>query len=98
MIKRLLIKISLFSLVLLYTSQAKAWSWIAMSTGTGADVYAMTAWNSTQIIAAGNFTTPASRIALWNGTTWSALPGGGINDGIVNALAVYKGVLYAAGT
>jgi hypothetical protein len=70
--------------------------------GAGADngtVYALVVFGS-DLIVGGSFNsvnggTPASKIAKWNGATWSAF-GGGIN-GTVYDLEVLNGVLYAAG-
>ena len=61
---------------------------VAYDDGTGPALY-----------AGGNFTTPASRVAKWNGAAWSAL-GSGIN-GTVTALGTYDDgtgpALYAGG-
>jgi len=75
--------------------------------GVNGSVNAMTLWDPDgagplpeMMIIAGSFSmvnkTPASNIAAWDGTQWSAL-GSGVN-GAVNALAVYQGRLYAGGT
>ncbi|MEP7268996.1 MAG: T9SS type A sorting domain-containing protein [Saprospiraceae bacterium] len=55
-----------------------------------------------KLIAAGSFNTignppvPANNIASWDGTSWSALTGGGLNN-IVNDIEVHNGILYAGG-
>jgi hypothetical protein len=78
--------------------------WLSLGGVGGASdtVYAM-AWYQMQLCVAGTFTavgtTAANRIALWNGSTWSAL-GTGVSAGTttqVNALAVSGNVLYAGG-
>ncbi len=60
-----------------------------------------------KLVAAGTFTQVGAttdnirRIAAWNGSAWSPLSStatNGINDGQVNALAVYDNKLIAAGT
>ncbi|HMW38902.1 MAG: T9SS type A sorting domain-containing protein [Saprospiraceae bacterium] len=38
----------------------------------------------------------ASNIAIWNGSTWSPLPGGGLN-GTVRCMEVHNGILYVGG-
>ncbi|HSY76587.1 MAG TPA: T9SS type A sorting domain-containing protein, partial [Bacteroidia bacterium] len=66
--------------------------------GTDNNVATMTGFNGALYIggqfdsAGGN---PASHIAKWDGTTWSAL-GAGMNDNVF-ALAVYNSTLYAGG-
>ena len=61
-------------------------------------VYALAVYNG-DLIAGGTFTTAggvsASRIARWNGTTWSSL-GGGVNDSVC-ALTVTTNGLVAGG-
>ncbi len=71
--------------------------WSALG-GTNGDVYALAVYDGA-LIAGGQFTTAggvgASRIAQWDGTSWSAL-GSGI-DSDVRALAVYDDALIAGG-
>src|SRR4030095_271250 len=68
--------------------------------GSGVDgtVSALTVYND-NLIAGGDFTTaggnPASNIAQWDGSSWSALDSG-TNDA-VDALTVYNGELIAGG-
>jgi hypothetical protein len=54
------------------------------------------------LVAVGDFDSaggqPASCIAIWDGTNWSALGQGMGHIAGVNALAVYNGELYAAGS
>lgn len=58
-----------------------------------------------QLYAAGSFShaggVPADRIARWNGSTWSALPGGAISGGSVYTMCVHDdgsgSALYVAG-
>lgn len=79
-------------------------SWSALSagvrqvTGTSGAVYAL-AVSGTDLYAGGNFRTagaiPASSVAKWNGSTWSAL-GSGMNAGVF-ALAVSGNDLYVGG-
>ena len=56
----------------------------------------------TNIFFAGPFTNAggvtANRIARWNGTTWSAVGGGLVGSGVINALAVIGTNLYAGGS
>ncbi len=79
-------------------------SWRSLGGGvTGAfrQVYA-TAIYQNSLIVAGSFASaggaggvPASNIAAWNGSQWSALGGG--TDDFVQALAVYRGELIVGG-
>jgi hypothetical protein len=66
--------------------------------GASGDVYAM-AWYQMQLCVSGYFsavgTTAANNIALWNGSTWTALGSG--TDALVYALAVSGSNLYAGG-
>ena len=72
--------------------------------GPGPNVNALVL-DGTNLYVGGNFThaggNPASNIALWNGSAWSALGTGVIQGGggvaFVNALAVDGGKLYAGG-
>lgn len=52
--------------------------------------------DGTNIFAGGSFTAPGSNVARFDGTTWHPL-GAGL-DGTINALALWNGELYAAGT
>lgn len=85
-------------------------AWSALGSGIDSGVYALTTFDDglgsgPQLIAGGAFTTAggasASRVARWNGATWSAL-GTGV-DGDVLAFAVHDDgqgdgpALYAAG-
>jgi len=67
--------------------------------GTLSYVRALAAKNGT-VYAGGSFTNSGSQfvtnLAVWNGTTWSAVAGGGVN-GQVNALAFNNNDLYAGG-
>lgn len=73
-----------------------------LSNGSGyTGVYAMTNYNG-NLVVAGRFRkaggVSANNIALWNGSSWSALGKGLAGAGIsVSALAVYNGNLYAGG-
>lgn len=70
-----------------------------LSLGMDQDVFTTITFGS-DLVAAGIFHsaggTPIDRIATWDGITWHPL-GGGIDDGWINALAVYRGELIAAG-
>jgi hypothetical protein len=76
-----------------HTTTAQVISMTKFDDGTGEALYVAGAFTN-----AGGV--PASRIAKWNGTTWSAL-GSGFASGNVNALAVYNDgtgdALYATG-
>ena len=67
--------------------------------GTDGYVSAIAASGAGNVYISGGFTqvgtTPANRIAKWNGSTWSAL-GSGLG-GVANALAISGTDLYAAG-
>lgn len=73
-----------------------------LGSGTNGAVYAIEVDPSGNVYVGGNFTTvngttiSANYVAMWNGTTWSAL-GNGLN-GQVNVLKYYNGILYAGGT
>jgi hypothetical protein len=62
--------------------------------GANGIVYAL-AVSGTDVYAGGYFTTPASHIAKWNGSAWSAL-GTGVNDGVF-ALAASGTDIYVGG-
>ena len=64
------------------------------SLGANNIVYALAA-SGTDVYAGGYFTTPASYIAKWNGTAWSAL-GTGVNDGVF-AIAASGTDVYVGG-
>ncbi len=74
--------------------------WSAVGAGTDGIVYALASDPSGNIYIGGSFTAAgglsASRVAMWNGSTWSTL-GSGVN-GNVNDLAFRNGKLYAVGT
>jgi hypothetical protein len=87
-------------------------NWSALGAGVGGAppgyfpvVYAL-AVSGTNMYAGGLFTsaggTPASRIAKWNGSSWSALgagiAGAGFGGGYVGALAVMGSDLFVAGS
>ena len=67
--------------------------------GLNGEVLALAA-SGTNLYVGGNFTSangvPATNIARWNGSSWSAV-GTGINNGTVEALAVSGTNLYAGG-
>jgi hypothetical protein len=58
------------------------------------------AWQNGTLIAGGSFSKaggrPAENLAQWDGSAWSALPGGSVN-GQVLALAVFGSFLYVSG-
>jgi hypothetical protein len=77
---------------------------------TPRNTYCSTTWDpdgagpqTSVLVVGGTFdaagTTLCRNVAVWNGTSWSALGEGlvGLTEGRVNALAVYNGELYAAG-
>jgi len=73
-------------------------SWIPIPgwPSTNGSAYALAAASTGELLVGGAFSTPASRVARWNGTTWSSL-GTGV-DGTVNALCVLpNGSIAAAG-
>ncbi len=102
----------LIQFILLRVNAQNCWSPLGSGIGTPANpggVFTSTVYNG-NLIVAGAFDTvggiPAANIAMWNGTSWSAL-GSGIKfrthvwnytGGIVHSLAVYNGELYATGT
>ena len=81
-------------------------AWSALGTGIAGNV-AVTAIgvnSAGEVFAGGNFTgagaggvANTNRIAMWNGTTWSAL-GTGFADGLVNAIATIGTDVYVGGT
>lgn len=88
--------IILFFIFCFNISQAQ--NFAPLSLGMNNTVRAVIVWNG-YLIAAGDFTTaggaPMSRIAKWNGTSWTPL-GSGMN-GSVRDLEVYNNDLYAGG-
>jgi len=74
-------------------------SWEPVGSGiTGTRVSDLVVYDG-KLIACGTFTQaggiPASNIAAWDGTTWSAL-GSGVNHGVVG-MALYNGELIVTG-
>lgn len=71
--------------------------WIPV--GSNGEVNALVEWNGL-LVAGGEFLaiggTPANRVAVFDGQTWSAL-GQGLSGGTVRALTVLNGDLYAGG-
>ncbi len=82
-------------------SPSLGWRRMPVATKNGMDgtVWALTSFQDSLLIAAGEFqnaaSNPASYIAKWNGTAWSALGAGA--DRPVYALTVFNGELIAAG-
>ena len=85
--------------IVLNSTMTKAQTWSAAGSGMNQPVLSLSVYNS-QLYAGGWFTTaggsPASKIAKWNGTSWSAI-GTGMDLGFVGALTVFNGQLYAGG-
>ena len=76
-------------------------AWSSVGGGLSNIVYAM-AVNGSNIYMGGQFldaggNANADRIAMWNGSSWSAL-GSGLSNGQVNALAFNGSVLYVGGS
>ena len=106
-IKNLIIKknfliieiIAVFAFILFINNSVKSEQFAPLSSGMNSTVRAVTVFNG-NLIAGGDFTTAGgvstSRIAKWNGTSWSSL-GSGMNS-TVRALIVYNNELYAAGS
>ena len=91
-----------FVLVTTWTGTA----WQTLGTCSGFDVNALAVYQG-NLIAGGEFTavngTPATNIAQFDGTSWSALGSGIVSSGVgfgnvVRALAVFNGSLYVGGT
>ncbi len=83
------------ALIFLFSSYSVfSQSWNAFGSGTNAKINAVIVFNG-ELIAAGDFTTPSSHIARWNGTTWSPL-GTGLN-GVVYSLVIFNNQLIAVG-
>jgi len=70
-------------------------SWSPLGSGMNGYVFAL-AVDGSALYAGGDFTSPGSRIAKWDGTQWSTL-GSGMNGGVY-ALAVHDNALYAGGS
>ena len=85
-------------------------AWVALGNGvfnkslnktskTGGGIYALSVYNG-NLYAGGKFdsagTVAANNLAMWNGTTWSAV-GTGLNDSTIQSLTVYNNELYAGG-
>lgn len=85
--------LTILTLLLSYNSVLSQ-SWNAIGSGTNGKINAVIVYNS-QLIAAGEFTSPATNIARWTGTSWLPL-GTGIN-GVVHGLTVFNGNLIAVG-
>jgi hypothetical protein len=80
--------------VLFFCGNSFSQSWNAIGSGTNGKINAVTVFNG-QLIAAGEFNSPATNIARWNGNSWTAL-GSGLN-GVVHALTVFNNNLIAVG-
>jgi hypothetical protein len=84
-----------------------AWSPLGTNAGNGVNSYVNAiAVNGGDVYAGGEFTTAynsdgssvsASRIAKWNGSSWSTLAGGLSGIGPVSAIAIFGGSVYAGG-
>jgi hypothetical protein len=82
-------------------------SWSPLGSGFDAPVRALAIFDDgsgAQLFAGGEFSSSgalsANRVARWNGNAWSSIYSGaalGGPTGVVNALAVFNGSLYAAG-
>lgn len=72
-----------------------AQSWNAIGSGTNGKVNAAIVFNG-QLVVAGEFSTPGTNIARWNGTAWSSL-GTGLN-GVVYGMTIYNNQLVAVGS
>lgn len=71
-----------------------AGGWSALSTGANNTVYASAEFNG-QYCVGGTFTSPASKVACWNGSTWAGL---GTGPGIeVESMAVFNNQLWVGG-
>ena len=87
-----------FAIVFFINNSVRAEQFAPLSSGMNSAIRTTTVFNG-DLIAGGEFTTAGgvstSRIAKWNGTSWSSL-GSGMNS-TVRALIVYNNELYAAG-
>ena len=81
-------------------------TWVALGSGANKGVFGSPGYNvkvmkvfGSNLYVGGTFTTaggiPASNIAKWDGTSWSAVGSG--TNGDVNAMEVYNGNLYIGG-
>jgi hypothetical protein len=87
------------AIVLMSASAQGSRSWQPLGTGvTGNSISRLYAWGDSLVVG-GDFSSaggiPANDIALWDGTSWSAM-GDGFNQ--VNGIAEYDGMLVVAGT
>ncbi len=85
----------LFVLIYALTNTSFSQSWNALGSGTNGVVFASAVFNG-DLIVAGKFSSPATNIAKWNGTSWSPLGIG--TDDTVYALAIFNNQLIAAGS
>lgn len=76
-----------------------AGTWTAFGSGVGNNGVFATEVDGNDLYAAGTFTSigggPANRVAVWNGSTWSAL-GGGVSNRVFD-IKRYRGELFATG-
>jgi len=73
-------------------------SWSALGDGTDSYIRSLAVYNN-ELYVGGYFTTsPGSRIAKWNGSSWSSVAGTGINNGRATSMVVYNNKLYIGGT
>ncbi len=93
---RILDRIFFLSAILLFlsTSISLSQSWNALGSGITGKVNASIVFNG-QLVAGGEFTSPAGNVAVWNGTSWQTL-GTGLN-GVVYGFTIYNTQLIAVG-
>jgi hypothetical protein len=89
-----ILAVILFLFLLASYTNLNSQSWNALGTGVNGTINAAIVFNG-QLIVAGNFSSPGSNIARWNGTAWQTLGTG--TNGVVNALTIFNNVLIVGG-
>ena len=93
---RFLDRIFFLSAVLLFLSSSisLSQSWNALGSGITGKVNASIVFSG-QLVAGGEFTSPAGNVAVWNGSSWQTL-GTGLN-GVVYGFTIFNNQLIAVG-
>ncbi len=93
---RILDRIFFLGAIILFlsTTISLSQSWNALGSGITGKVNASIVYGG-QLVVGGEFTSPASNVAVWNGTSWQTL-GTGLN-GVVYGLTIFNSQLIAVG-
>ena len=99
--KGLKIILTIITIVTVVHTKAQIWSSVngGVTYGSSSTVSALKVFDG-KLYVTGNFNTAGNvtcnNIAIWNGSNWDTIPGGGIEDG-ANDMCVYNGNLFIGG-